>query len=121
MRVTATEAVDELPVWSPARATIVFAPSLSGTIVLKAPPLPRATGLPLMLKDETPPLSVAVPVTVTLLRAVLSPFAGAAILTTGEASESASVAALALTPASVSPVSSFHVKLNGWVGVIVRE
>src|SRR2546423_13846512 len=116
MRVSATLALVVLPVLSPACATIVLAPTLSGTTVLNAPPAPRVTAVPFTVNELTPPLSVAVPVTVALALLILLPLAGAGILTTGAAGESASAAARALTPPPIPPAPTFPGWENGGLG-----
>jgi hypothetical protein len=84
--VTATELLDVSPAWSVAIAVIAFAPAFSGTVVVQAPSAATATDAPLTVSEESAPVSLAIPVTVTLGDVSVAPLTGEVIATVGGSS-----------------------------------
>src|SRR5258705_10478956 len=82
--------VDALPAPSTARAVIVLAPMLKATFeIVHVPPATLSVALaPFTVTCDTPdafcPVSVAVPLTVTVVDCVLEPLAGELIASAGD-------------------------------------
>ena len=83
----------------------MLAPGLRLTLFENNPFEPSGVGWPLTASEETPTVSVAVPLTVTVALAVFVPLAGLVIFTDGLSRRSSSSCASAVTPAFVNPVA----------------